>query len=303
MDKSKFSFAAVFSLIVLLGYSFITFLGLVYWQNGNLLFPILITLGFIALVVGCLYVMCMSKATRWKKIGLVGQISFGVIILLAFLASAVPFTNFMRVAEKEKTIIQGIENTFASAKNIDDDYQQYAKQRIENYKSKLQLVSAGRSIRPSEYDECMGGAAGQTDEQKIANLSQSLQNKLLPDSMNVIQQHRQEWLGKIKDMNVWNVMLPANIQKIKEEVSGWSNNYSQLSQVMYKGEEALPYEYQQFDNQLESVTSFYTELHLPTILAVALAILGFAIMLLPYFVTQGDLAGARSVKEDEKYYE
>lgn len=301
MEKSKFSFAAVFSLIVLLAYSYISFLGLVYWQNGKVAVPVLIIAGQIVMVMGCIWSMCMAKATRWKRIGMIGQVVFGAAVLIAFLASAVPFTNFMRVAEKESTILQGIENTVMSAKEIDDDYKRYVDARIDNYRSKLRLVSTGKDIRPSEYDECMGGAAGDTDEQKIENLSSSLRNKLLPDSTSVIQQHRQEWLDNTKDMSVWNVMFPANIATIREEVNGWSNNYSMLSSVMYKGEEAQPYEYKQFDNQLESVTSFYTELHLPTILAVVLAIAGFLIMLLPYFMTESDLAGAKSNQEAKMY--
>ena len=61
MNKTRFNFAAVFSIMVLLVYAFIAFMGLIYWKNGELTIPLLLTLGGIAVVILCLYVMCVGK--------------------------------------------------------------------------------------------------------------------------------------------------------------------------------------------------------------------------------------------------
>ena len=115
MNRSKFNFAAVFSLMVLLGYSYLMFMGLVYWREGSIAVPLLITIGFIALVVACLVIMCMSRATRWKRIGSIGQAIFGTIILLAFIASAIPFTNFMDVVASQNRFSEEINHVLDDA--------------------------------------------------------------------------------------------------------------------------------------------------------------------------------------------
>lgn len=317
MERSKFNFAAVFSLIVLLVYSYITFLGLVYWRNGDILLPLGLTLGFMVIIVVCLLIMCAAKATRWHRIGMIGQVLCGLIIFATFIASAIPFTNFMRVVEKQDTIAQEISNTLDAARNIDKSYIDFANKRINYYKERLEFVSNGKSIRPSEYNECMGRASGESDKEKIENLAKSLKMKLLPDTITVVQNHRQEWLQSASNMSVWNVMLPANIVKINKEVNEWTENYIKLSSVVYMGEESEVnkepevnnrplssvddmneeskfFTYEEFNNNLSTLISFYTELHKPTFMALVLALLGFTIMLLPYITTESSLAGATS---------
>ena len=104
MENTKFNFASVIAIMVLLVFSYITYLGLVYWRGGEFLFPILLTLAFFILVMVCVYVMCLSKATRWKRMGKIGQIFFGFIVLLTFIGTAFPFTNFLRVIEDSERI-------------------------------------------------------------------------------------------------------------------------------------------------------------------------------------------------------
>ena len=51
MNNTKFNFAAVISIIVLLFYSYIVFLGLVYWLDGNKWKGLLYTLILIAVII------------------------------------------------------------------------------------------------------------------------------------------------------------------------------------------------------------------------------------------------------------
>ncbi len=299
--KTKFNFAATFSLVVLLIYAYISFMGLVYWRQGDLLLPSVLTLGFILIVIGCLFVMSISKATRWKEFGMIGQCFFGLIILVAFVISAVPFTNFMGVLEKQDEIKTEINRSFLSAKQLNDAYTEYVNKRIAGYKEALSEASASKSIRPSVYNELLGGASGSSDEQKIVNLSNSLQQKLAPGSMSVIMEKRLAWLEGASQMSVLNMKLPSNLVKISKEVSNWTDNFRQLSKVIYKGENTSEFEYQDYNSKIETVTAFYTELHKPSFPVLLISLLGFGIMLLPYFVTLESNAGKRS--NNDKMYE
>ena len=294
MNRSKFSFAAVFSLMVLLGYSYLMFMGLVYWQGGSIGLPLGLTLGFIALVVACLTVMCLSRATRWKRIGLIGQCIFGFIILLAFIASAVPFTNFTDVVSQQDKFNSEINNVLHAARSLDNDYMDYVEQRLSSYRSRLTTISEQRAQHPQEYRQCLQGAAGNTDGQKIENMVNSLRRKLVADSLSQITQERQQWLEGAAGMSAWNLMLPTNMKKINEEVTNWTIMYTNISDVTYAGEQAVPFEYPEFNTELASLTRNYTHMHAPSVLAIIIALACFGIMLLPYLLTERDVTGRES---------
>lgn len=291
MNRSKFSFAAVFSLMVLLGYSYLMFMGLIYWQEGRLLLPICLTLGFIAVVVACLMVMCMSKATRWKRIGTIGQCIFGFIILLAFIASAVPFTNFMDVVAQQGKFNEEINNVVESARRLDTEYANYTEQRLSDYRQLLTNVSQNRAEHAAEYQRLLAGAAGNTDERKIENMVNSLRRKLVADSVSAIVEERQQWLERAADMSVWNLLLPTNMARISDEVYNWTELYANFSDFSYNGEHARPFEYPEFSTELAALTRNYSQLHMPSVLAIIIALLCFGIMLLPYLLTERDVAG------------
>lgn len=299
MNK-KFSFSLVFSIVVLLAFAYITFLGLVYWRSGNLSTPLLITAGLIAIVLLCVIIMCKAKETRWKNIGTFGQVYFGFVILTVFLLSAVPFTNFLRVRHDQKDISDKVKEACDAAIAMDEAYVNYVEQRIANYQDNLNLMAMGKDISPTEYNECVAGATGDTDEEKIAALTKSLRMKLLPDSTAVIVAERQDWITNAKEVKILNPLTPANINTVDQQVNGWLENYQELSSVRYKGEETQGFEYTQFESKLKQLTDTYTKFRFPSVWAIIVAVVCFGIMLLPYFLTDKDLAGAEGKKKKKK---
>ena len=296
MNK-KFSFSLVFSIVVLLAFAYITFLGLVYWRAGNLSTPLLITAGLIVVVLLCVIIMCKAKETRWKNIGTFGQIFFGFIILVSFLLSAVPFTNFLRVRHDKTDISEKVNEACEAAIAMDDAYGKYVEQRIADYQDNLNLMVMGKDISPTEYLECVAGAAGDTDEEKIEALTKSLRMKLMPDSTAIVVAERQRWITNAKEVKILNPLTPANINTVDQQVNGWLENYQELSSIRYKGEEPQSFEYTQFKSKLNELTETYTKFQVPSIWAILIAVACFGIMLLPYFLTEGDLAAAGGKKK------
>ena len=293
MNKTRFNFAAVFSIMVLLVYAFIAFMGLIYWKNGELTIPLLLTLGGVAVVLLCLYVMCIGKESRWR-IGRVGEIVFGIIILATFVLAAFPFTNFMKVIGNQDDIKERIDTLFTSAKNLDSAYDNYANERISKYESSLKIISSGKNIRPSEYREVLAGAVGNSDDEKIANLSKSLKRQLLPENMDTIRAERIKWLESANKMSVWNMLLPSNINKIANEVDNFVTNYADVSKNIRKGENVQPFAYDNLNNNLGELQQIYTKFSKPSALSLIVSLVAFLIMLLPYIVAQRSLAGAIS---------
>ncbi len=303
MNESKFNFAYVFSVVILLIFAYITFLGLAYWTGGSLTTPILLTVLLVIVVAGCVFVMSMSKSTRWTDLGLIGQICFGVIVLAALLCATIPFTNFLRVVKEKDQLKTMMVDAATTAGEMDEAYTKYAQKRISDYKNNLRSIANLKSTNRAAYDEAFGQAAGADDSQKINALAESLQAKLLPLDAQQIVNERHEWLDKAKDLNVWNPMTASNINKLKDQMNTWSENYQQLSSVTYKGEKELKFEYNEFDSKLNQLTDSYQEFRKPSGVAIIVAIVCFLIMLLPYFLAQGSLAATKSGGNNASIYE
>ena len=298
MNNKRFNFAAVFSIMALLVYAFFALMGLVYWKKGEIMVPVLITLAGIGVVLGCLYVMCIGKESRWR-IGRIGEIFFGLIILASFIAAALPFTNFAKVVERQNDIKGRIDTLMTSAKNLDAAYDAYVADRIQRYESQLNLVSKGKKVRPSDYQKLLAGASGDTDSKKIANLSKSLRRQLLPDSRDSICKQRMEWLNRANQMSVWNILLPQNINKIAKEVDDYVQNYVDLSSTIRAGETVKPFAYESLNNDLGELEKIYSKFSKPSVLSLIVSLICFLIMLLPYLMAQRSLAG-KSSKHSKK---
>lgn len=304
MGNVKFNFAAVFSIMVLLAFSYITFMGLDYLKGGNLLLPIVLTVCFMLLVMVSIAIMCASKATRLHRISVIGQAFFGIIILAAFIASAFPFTNFMHVVNDKENITNKVQEACNSAINLENAYVNYVDSRIEQYKDNLSLISRGKNINPTRYKECLSEAAGNTDEVKIEGLAKSLRNKLLPVSTTKIVEERHNWLEGAKNANVWNPLTPANMRQIDQQVNGWLANYQKLSSISYQGEDVKPFEYDGFSSSLSELTKSYSNIsQKPSPQVLAIALFCYLVMLLPYFMTRKSLAGATSNNTNDPIFE
>ena len=296
MNNKRFNYAAVFSIMALLVYAFFALMGLVYWKKGAITLPVIISLAGIGVVLGCLYVMCIGKESRWR-IGRIGEVLFGLVILATFIAAALPFTNFAKVVERQEDIKGRIDTLLTSAKNLDAAYDVYVADRIQKYESQLNLVSKGKKVRPSDYKKLLAGASGDTDSKKIVNLSKSLRRQLLPDSRDSICKQRMEWLNRAQEMSVWNILLPQNINKIANEVDDYVQNYVDLSSTIRAGETVKPFAYESLNNDLGELEKIYSKFSKPSALSLIMSLIGFLIMLLPYLVAQRSLAKAISSKQ------
>lgn len=273
-------------------------MGLVYWNGGDLLMPIILSIVLIALVLCCVLVMCKAKATRMKNLGTLGQLIFGLLVFVVLLLASKPFTNFLRVISDSENIISFMTDACNAAENLDNSYVHYAQQRISDYRDNLYLISSGKYINPSKYEECFGNASGNTDDAKINGLVKSLQRRLLPDSESIVQE-RHRWLSRAKNESVWNPLTPSNLNKVEKEVKEWTKNYEELSSVVYKGESASVFKYEKFNNSLKTLTDTYKTFQKPTFKSIIASITCFIIMLLPYLMTRSSLASATSRRNKE----
>lgn len=257
MRKFSLNWGVMLAAVVLLGYTYISFLGMLYKVDGVIWKAALSAIGVIAIVSACVYVMVSAKVTKNKEAGLVGQIVFGAIILVTFLVSGGPFTSFLKVAGSRDAIEQEIQSVKASASGLDEDYNLYASNRVKAYRHALTVG----------------------DELRV----QSLQRRLSPDSIATIQRQRQEWVERIGDMSIWNIMLPQNLKYMQKCVSDWTDNYKEISDVIYDNEQATVFEYHEFDTSLDKLMDSFKKAGY-SFWAVLVAILSALVMMIPYWL-------------------
>lgn len=299
--ESKFNFAYVISIVVLLFFSYITFLGLAYHYNGELTMPIVLTVCMILVVAGCIYLISVCRSTRWDKLGVPGQICFGVIVLGVLLVASLPFTNFLQVSRERKELSALMIAAGESASAMDAEYTKYVDARITNYKSDLRKISTIKSSNPAQYKLAYGNATGNSDSEKAEMLAASLREKLLPASAQEIINDRHEWISQAENLNVWNLMTPTNIGNFQKKMNEWQTQYADLSKLSFAGEtQNAPFSYTSFDTQLNSLIQTYETYHKPNAIAIGAAILCFLFMLMPYFISQKSIA-SKETKSSQMY--
>lgn len=280
---SKFNFAVVISVIVTLIYSYFVFMGAVYWCNGDWLRAMLLALGFIFMVVGCVMIMCMGRAARWKSVGIAAQVMFGLIALVILLLSAVPFSHFFSMMDKKQAITDSFEQTRTYAEGIENAYSDYIVQREEKMNNFLNTVEAGKGkANPAEYKKVFGKGATKQNYQEQFNMLL----KLSPaDSIAHVRQ--MAWLNEAAGMSIWNINTPKNLAMLNEAVNKWLESYVEKSKnVAYPDEGYEPFSYQEYNQSSQGLTSLLTSMEFPPVWwSIIIALVCFGCILLPYFLT------------------
>lgn len=257
MRKFSLNWGVMLAAVVLLGYTYISFLGMLYKVDGVIWKAVLFAIGVIALVSACVYIMVSAKVTKSKEAGLVGQIVFGAVILVTFLVSGGPFTSFLKVAGSKTAIEAEIANVKASATGLDEEYNKYASDRVKKYERSLPIGN----------------------ELKV----QSLKRRLCPDSIASVQHQRQDWVARIGDMSIWNIKLPQNLKYMQQCVSDWTANYNQLSGIIYDNEQADAFTYDVFDSSLNSLMGGFKKAGY-SFWTVLVALFSVIAMMVPYWL-------------------
>lgn len=300
MQSSKFNFATVLSIIVLLVFSYITFLGLVYWQNGDFVIAGILTGILFVLGVFSIYFLTASAESRWGGIRLWGQIGFGSITFILLMVASFPFTNFLRVSSDAEELGKIILNTCDSAIAMDSAYNAYVTTRTDSLRAALNEMNQTKNKDLNSY---ISGAYGATNDEKINSVVNSLKNRLLPEGSSKAIKSRQNWLKESSEVNPWNPQTPKNLNTIGEKVLSWKDDYIKISKIAYKGESAGAengFVYDTLsDKKLQNLNEEYSGFGTPNVVSIICALICFAFIMLPYFAKKKDRAGIKR-KNDGK---
>ena len=289
MEKAKFNFAWVAAIIALLAFSYISFMGLVYCQFYGVGLCVLVTLALDALIIFCVRLMCNAKHTRWLRLGLLGQIVFGLIVLVLLLGTSVMFAHFTRIVNQREIIQNTYVAAVEDAQNMGEKYDAYVNERCASYSSALKNLSSSSANYKSLFSNSL--SLGFSKDAIITKCVDNLRNLLKGSNENGdIMSKRSQWLENVS-ASVWNLSLPSNIRDITQSVNKWIDNYKELSSKRYTGEiDVLTFEDSSFNKNVSSLKELCTKIGTPSILSIILALICYGLILLPWIVTPKNIA-------------
>lgn len=298
MGNKKFNFAFVISIIILLIYSYIVFMGIVYWKDGDIVQGIIYSVALIAVTLACIIIMCRAKATRWKKTGNVVQILCGIVMLAALALSTMPFAHFINLVVKQKEISEAFEKAHQYGSQSVVAYNKYVKEREEKTRFTLNAIDAGHGeSNPSEYERVFGLPGNDSNSVKIDRMINSLHTILLPDSVTRANEEALKNLEKGAKMSVWNIAMPQYINSIDQMVRANVETFNKLSKNAhgYRGDNNYPpFTYKQYTDQNAQLKQMLTHMSMPSIVSIIAALVCFGFMLLPYYLVERDVAQSTS---------
>lgn len=271
-------------------------MGLIYSQLCSLELSILIALAFTGIIVFLLNIMCKVKATRWLRLGIIGQISIGLIILVFLLTLSVFFTHFTRMIKEKEAIVELYSETIDDARELDAKYRDYVDQRCQSYKTKINGLKVGTKGYIDMVAKPLSlGLSQASISEKYAS---RLKDFLLGDNIDALSEKRTVWLSE-STTTIWNINFPKNIQDVTFSVNSWLINYGELSQKQYSQESSYPkFEDESFNKNANKLQLLCTTIVPPSFIAILLAIVCCAIILLPWIVTSKDIA---AIGDDNNY--
>lgn len=271
----KFTFGYALALTVLLIFSYCLFIGLIYMLNGSIVKSGLISGVYVVLIILGISLLCHCKASRWSRINGISQKIVLLLMLLMFIAGAIPTTNFFSVAGKSQQLTELMSGLRDTAANVDNAYIKYIDNRVKNY------AEAGDNL---QKDDSTHEIKELTKEYRVANL----RRLLTPYYADDILEQRQEWLKDIATFKIFNPATPENIKRLSSGIGQWEQSYTALSEKTLSDEpkSTAAFKYPIGNQKLVSLIDEYTGWHKPNILGLAVSLFCFLVILIPYFVTE-----------------
>ena len=289
MNQSKFSLADVLTLLTALAFGFMCFLGTNFYTLGNISQSITLAVIITVLLGGTALGAKLLKRTSgnfktcfvWEMIMLV--LFTGLLVFFSFS----PFPHYFVVSDQRVEIQNKLTKSITQAENMFAEYEQYAENRENLYKSKLRSVVAAKNINPSEYAEYGFERNGINDQKQIENKMFTVHADLFPTNYVERKQVASDRLAEerhtLNNWWAWNIGVVDVVNNVELNSNDWLNTLVELSTIREKGEHADDFTY---NLSFDDVKKHFTTLGNPTLLSIGLAVLAYLLMILSWIVTK-----------------
>lgn len=287
----KFSWGHIMAFLALIAVSYFSFVGYTYLTNGDFKFA-LIAMGitdlvFIIFFIGAQQLKSSGRKIRrcmmWERILVLGS-------PLIFIAGMVSVSHFWTVNSKNDEIVATFTASINGAKQMFADYEEYSRKRIDDYSAHLTHIIESEDVNPDTY-KAAGFTEGKDMYQKD-NMVEVLSLQLLSANFNTLRSEATNWIDEAgKGASTWNVFLLGNTRQIKQAILNWENKLKSFS-ANRMSNETLIAQVPDFTSDgaqmavkgIDSLTSAFTARKVPSISAIAFAVVIYLMLIFPYLL-------------------
>lgn len=290
MHTSKFSLADLLTVLGAGVFGFFCFLSLNFLSFGNRVQSVAGAVVLALIVGGLAFGVKLIKTTKrnfqhyivWEYIFLL--LFAGVAFVATF-----PFSHYFSILQQRTGIQREVTTSIGQAESMFSDYENYARDRENIYKSRLNSVIAAKNIQPSEYVQ-YGFVNSTNDSVQVENKMFTLHAQLFPSNYEgegSIKQTATNWLANAKNTleskRAFTFGIVKVLKNLQFNISIWKDELKKLSAFRAQGEPANDFEY---PLTFKDETTIFTALSTPTPVAISIAIGLYVLMLLSYFVSK-----------------
>lgn len=293
MNQSKLSLADLLTLLTALAFSFVCFLGTNFFTLGDFSKSIFLSIIIFVLLCGTALGAKLLKRTsrNFKTCFIWEMILLFLFTSLTLVFAYSPFPHYFVVSGQKAEIQSKLTLNITQGENMFAEYERYAENRENLYKSKLRSVVYARNINSSEYSEYGFMNNGISDEKQIENKMFTVHADLFPTnysdtiSKNGIKEVAKIWLSdsKKKIANWKAIGIVEVVNEVEQNSNDWLNKLVELSAIREKGEVTEDFAYNITSNE---VKKYFTRLGQPTSGSISLVVAAYLMMLLSYFITK-----------------
>lgn len=280
----RFSWGHVIAFLVLIFLSYVTFMGVAYWTDGDFA-----AAGIAMAVVDVVLLFCslglqMTKAAgrKFRKMIVVERVCL-ILCPMVFCGSMIPFVHFWSVHAQDEAIVQQFSAAIEGSKQMFSEYEAYAKGRIGRLEREL-------------ANERKGSGQGYEQIVRDENVVHALRLQLLSDNYHKLQAEATSWIDQSSTgASTWNVFLLGNLREIEAAIGGWKATLASFSQhIMHDEARLAQTRAQPFDasgsimanlsNGFDMVRCHFSTTSAPGVPAILLALLLCLGLAMPYLL-------------------
>lgn len=284
----KFSWAHIIAFVSMIFASYLTFMGITYFTDGNF---ILAGLGvvFVLLIIAVFFIVPQilkgrirnfRKNIKWERALL-------IISPFVFLFAMLPAMHFGSIFDRRTEVKMAFAKSIHKSEVLFESYEAYSLARLKAYGEeieKLKKMSVGQK----------------------ANKYEALELQLLGSNFNNLSTVAMEWINKTDEASIWNVFMFGNLKEVETAIDSWANILMALSSVKLSDENheaSVPYAVSEDIKNFDELRSLYKTIYPPTVLSIVVVLLLFFFLILPYLVQSRNtkstfgLFGSRSASE------
>lgn len=295
MKQTNVTLANVLLILAAIGFAFATYLSINFITLGDTMQSLTGAL-IVSLILAALAFAAQMFKKRDRNFKM--SVILEILSLLLFIAvgyfAIQPFSHVFTVFKQKESIENKVVENVNQAQNMFDDYEEYATNRIETYKSTLKSVVAAKQVNPSEY-KSYGFGDGRSDNSQVDTKLFTLNAKLFPSNFendtiqeqSGIKEAAVKWLNGVNRSVKSDFGFTFGIVKIINEVplkiEGWRTELTEFSSFRAEGETGNTFEY---PLDFKTVKDQLTETKSVNTISIVLALFAYLLMLLPYFLAK-----------------